>query len=270
MSISLLPFIKMHGLGNDFIIIDKADLTSNVNLSTLSLRLADRHTGIGADQIIIFTKLAHSYEMLIYNQDGSSAEICGNAARCLTSLIHQKFNKNDIILQLLNREIVCSVLADNSVEVDMGIVSFEEAWMPKPEKIWLIAERYGIDPKEITCVDISNPHLIIFTALSKADQAIIGENMQSSELFPGGINVNFATINGKDINLKVWERGSGFTLACGSGACATFAAAKNLGFVKNNAEVIFELGHLKMRQKDSNIIMSGTASFIARGEFYYE
>ena len=152
----------------------------------------------------------------------------------------------------------------------MGKPNFTAPWMPQPEHLWLLAEKYMIEPKEVLCVDVGNPHLVIFKKLSSYDKEIIGTDAQKHPLFPGGINVNFASISDDEITLKVWERGAGFTYACGSGASATFAAANKLGFVDNNAKVIFELGHLKMNQKDGNVLMTGPASYVFSGEYLHE
>lgn len=266
----IISFVKMHGLGNDFVIINQADLPSHFILSDLAKLIADRYTGIGADQFILYKKYPNYYEMNIYNHDGSHAKACGNASRCLGKLMNLYFKEKNITLKVIDREINCHIEDDNQVSVNMGQVSFYENWMPSSERIWAIAERYGVELKETICADIGNPHLVIFSNLSDPDKEIIGKQLQTNELFPEGINVNFAEVVNDKINLKVWERGIGFTLACGSGACASFAAARKLGFVREESEVVFKLGSLKMKQNEENIIMKGPATLVARGEFYYE
>ncbi len=266
----------MHGLGNDFVIINQHDLPKNYNLQQLSLNIANRRTGIGCDQFIVYDRKQDYYKMIIYNQDGSNAKLCGNAARCLTKLMYLDYDIKEITLRVYSngvrihkKELFCKVLGENEITVNTGVVSFEEDWMPVPEEILLIIERYMIDIKEVICVDIGNPHFVIFGDLSTQDKAIVGKKLQEKELFTKGVNVNFASIKNNKIYLSVWERGTGLTLACGSGACATFAAAVKLGFISSPCEVVFQLGSLQMSKQDDNIMLTGSATLVSRGEFFY-
>ncbi|MCC8417713.1 MAG: diaminopimelate epimerase [Rickettsia endosymbiont of Bryobia graminum] len=263
-------FVKMHGLGNDFVIINKDDLPISYDLPKLAINISNRHIGIGCDQFIIYQQKADHYEMLVYNQDGSRAKLCGNASRCLAKLIYLNTGKKETILNIQGKRLTCKILDENEISIDTGIVSFEKDWMPSSDKIWQLAERYMIDLKEAICADIGNPHFVIFSDLSDQDKEIIGEKLQEKELFIDGVNVNFASIKNNKIYLSVWERGAGLTLACGSGACATFASALKLGFVSSPCEVVFKLGSLKMSKQGENIIMTGPATIVARGEFLYE
>ena len=268
-----IKFYKMHGLGNDFIIVDQNQIPMHANLSSLAVKISDRKTGIGCDQFIIYNKLdsisRDNYKMIIYNKDGSPAEMCGNAARCLASLIKKDTDIDYIIITAGENKIDCLNLESGLVSVNMGKVSFSENWMPKNEQLWEIAGRYSIEPKEMICADIGNPHLVIFNDMSLDDKSIIGAKMQEHEFFPGGINVKFAKIIDEEIKLIVWERGTGLTLSCGSGACATFASAVKLGFIGEKAKISFSLGSLEMTlDKDQNIIMVGPSKLVAEGEFY--
>jgi diaminopimelate epimerase len=265
-----INFTKMHGLGNDFVIINHADLPIELNINKLAKNISDRNLGIGCDQFIIYKQEQNHYNMMIYNQDGSSARMCGNASRCLAKLIYYSSGDKNITIKISDRILECEVFDTNFISVNMGYVSFNETWMPAPENIYPIAEIYMIDLKEIICVDVGNPHLVIFGNLSAQDKQGLGKNLQDNNLFDGGVNVNFATIKNDSIYLSVWERGVGFTLACGSGACASFAASVKRGFVKDKAEVIFKYGSLNMLKNKGDIIMSGPASFVCSGEFYYE
>lgn len=265
-------FVKMHGLGNDFVIINQENLPENCNLTLLAEKIANRYTGIGCDQFITYKQIqnTNSYEMNIYNLDGSSAKACGNGSRCLAKLIFMKTGAKEINLTVLERDFPCVIENENYVSVNMGKVSFKEAWMPSTEQLWDIAKLYMIEPKEMICVDIGNPHLVIFSNLAIQDKELIGEKLQRSELFADGVNVSFASIEGHKINLSVFERGTGFTYACGSGACATFAAALKLKFASSAAEIVFKLGSLDMFIDQENIIMKGAASFVIVGEFYHD
>ncbi len=264
----IIPFIKMHGLGNNFVIIEQNFIDHNINLSNLALSISNRTIGIGCDQLIIFDKQETCILMLIYNQDGSSAEACGNASRCISRLMFDKYKVRDILIKVKEREVSCHYTSKDNIVVNMGRASFNNKWMPSNEKLWNFVQLYGVEPKESICVDVANPHLVIFSQNIIHNQQIIVENLQNSDLFPIGININFATIKNNSIFLSVWERGVGLTLACGSGACATFAAAKKLGFVENNAIVEFSLGNLKMKYLDKNILMQGPANYVFSGEYY--
>lgn len=267
-----IKFVKMHGLGNDFVIIDKKDLPQNCNIKQLSKIVSNRHIGIGCDQFIVYDHCQDYYEMQIYNQDGSEAKACGNASRCLAKLLHEKFGKKNITIKTISRTYnagISDYVYDTQTQymVNMGAVSFAESWMPSEQKLWEFAVNYAIQPKEMICADVGNPHLIIFSPLSHEDKEIIGSKLQNSELFPNGVNVNFASVTDK-IYLEVFERGTGFTLACGSGACASFAAASRLGFVENYANVVFKLGELKMSFDEyKSVVMTGPATLVAAGDF---
>jgi diaminopimelate epimerase len=154
----------------------------------------------------------------------------------------------------------------------MGAPSFTENWMPD-DKLFELAEKYNISRKEIICVDMGNPHLVIFSKLSTKDMNTFVKLFVKSTLFNDGVNVNFVQIKNNEINLKVYERGTGFTLACGSGACASYAAARKLGHIdtrSNTTSIVnFEKGSLKMKVSlEGEIIMRGAADYVFSGEYY--
>lgn len=263
-----IKFAKMHGLGNDFVIIDQQEISSISDIANFATNIADRRLGIGCDQLIIYKKLAtRHYQMYIYNQDGSYAKACGNGTRCLSALIDEP----NLVIQVEDRLLQCRKTNDNNIEVNMGQANFTPSWIPEKIALWGMLKQYHIEPKEVECVEIGNPHIIIFNqSLTQQDKAIIGKNFEYHKLFSGGVNVNFATIENNEIKLQVWERGDGFTLACGSGACATFAAALKHGYVNKLSSVKFEHGSLDMSITDDNdIIMSGPTKLVAVGEFVY-
>ena len=266
-----IPFVKMHGLGNDFVFMEKKYLSKIRNISDFASKVSNRRRGIGCDQFITYSNSRESdIEMSIYNQDGSKALACGNASRCLARLMFDKNGYNQTTLNIDSRIVQCNYLNKDEIKVNMGEVSFDEPWMPKQTDLWELAKRHLIEPKEMICVDVANPHLVIFTKLSDQDKKVIGQNFQNNDLFKDGINVNFATIEDSKIYLKVWERGAGFTYACGSGAIATFAAANKLGFASDKVEVLFELGSLLMQKEKQNINMIGSATYIYSGSYTYE
>jgi diaminopimelate epimerase len=265
-----ISFIKMHGLGNDFVMIKESSLKHVKDMKNFVINISDRKIGVGCDQFITYTKHEDHVLMNIFNQDGSKAKACGNASRCLSRTMFDEYGLKDIVIKVDDREIAATYSDPQNSTVNMGRANFDASWMPKQEDLWQLAAKYHIEPKEVLCVDVGNPHFVIFTKLSDSDKRIIGENLQKHELFPVGVNVNFASIDDDFINLKVWERGAGFTLACGSGASASFAAANKLGFVDDEATVKFKLGSLKMSKKNEQILMSGPASYVFAGEYVYE
>jgi diaminopimelate epimerase len=266
----MVGFTKMHGLGNDFVIVAKSEI-AGIDPAALAKKISAHKLGIGCDQFIIYDYQPNVpyVTMDIYNPDGSKAKACGNASRCLGRLMFDQYQQKETKLDVMGRKIECSYISKDAIKVDMGQASFDEKWMPKPEKLWPVAAVYGIEPKEMICVDVGNPHLVIFSKLSSQDQETIGKYFQKSDLFPDGVNVNFADAEGDQIFLTVWERGTGITLACGSGACASFAAADKLDFVKNSAEVVFSLGKLNMTKSETGVNMTGPAEYVFTGEYYY-
>ncbi len=265
-----IAFVKMHGLGNDFVIIEENALPSLINYNEFAVKISNRKIGIGCDQFIIYQNEGDSIKMSIYNHDGSKAKACGNASRCIAKLIYDLTGIKNITLNVDGRLVICNYIAPDEIKINMGNVSFNEKWMPSTDKLWPLAQKYMIEPKEMLCVDVGNPHLVIFSELSEPDQNIIGQNFQNLSLFSEGVNVNFTKIVDDKIFLKVWERGTGFTYACGSGAIASYAAANKLGFASEKAQVIFELGFLQMLKEQNNFSMIGPASYVFFGEYIYD
>ncbi len=278
----IIRFVKMHGLGNDFVMINKDQfpLIKEKEIfikSNFIKSLGDRRTGIGCDQVIIygfdqFQSDNINCSMEIYNQDGTLAEACGNGTRCLAKLIYDLYSIENLKIQTNNR-IIYSSISGNNVSVNMGQASFQESWMPSKRDLLDLLTLFDISIKEIESVDVGNPHLVIFeNNISDNDRKILIDKIYSSNLFKDGVNISFAKIEDNSIDLCVFERGVGYTLACGSAACASFAAANKLGFVsKNNVTIKFKLGSLVLNYDDNNdIIMTGPASKVISGEYYYE
>lgn len=265
-----IAFNKMHGLGNDFVIVQMKDVPEAIDRQQLAKIMSDRRLGVGCDQFILWGGEGDEIQMQIFNVDGSSAMACGNATRCLSRLLYHKHNKTKINIDVSGRKVSCQYHNDCSISVDMGAVSFQAGWMPDSSALWSIAQQYNLEPKELICVDVGNPHLVIFSPMSAADRKVAGKHLQQSEAFPDGVNVGFAEIDGDSIKLQVWERGAGFTHACGSAAIACFSAANRLNYIQDKADVKFELGSLSMTKDGDHIIMNGPAEHIFSGEFYYE
>ena len=160
-------FVKMHGLGNDFIIVLQNDIDflkkSASKLKSFIENISDRNTGIGCDQFILYKNLSDKkFEMITYNSDGSFAEMCGNASRSLTHLIYMKHNLSDINIISANKNLYCNFIDEDNIKVDVGTVSYDEKWMPKKEYLWELSNIYRLNVREIMCVDVGNPHLVVF------------------------------------------------------------------------------------------------------------
>lgn len=265
-----IPFLKMHGLGNDFIFLNTIQLPIEPSTEFIT-NIANRRTGIGCDQLILYSSTKEHNEMQIFNQDGSHAKACGNATRCLAHYLMEQKDIKKLRIHIGEKTFYCQYIDSNHCSVNMGTLSFNEPWMPNEEQLWEISESYDLNTKDIITVDVGNPHLVIFYKdLTLENKKTIGKKMQNNNLFPGGINVNFVKINQGQLKLLTWERGAGFTLACGTGSCASFAAAKYLGIIKDNEALIsLKLGNLTMQlDENRNIIMTGKVEKIAEGIYY--
>lgn len=265
-----LKFKKMHGLGNDFIIIDsrKEDL-SGINLNDLAKVFCDRHFGIGADGILVVwpSDKAH-YRMQIINSDGSEPEMCGNGIRCFAKYVYEADSLKEEVMSVETPAgiIVPAVIVESGkvtgAEVDMGVPS-------EMTNIKLQIQNYGTI--DIHSISMGNPHAVIFTDdLSSIDLFELGPIIEHDKNFPNRTNVEFVKIlNNKEIEIKVWERGAGETLACGTGACASVAAAIILG--KTERRVLAHLPggtlDIEWQGSDGHIIMRGPAETVFEGSF---
>ena len=256
-----IEFTKMHGLGNDFVVVDA--VTQRVELSAERIRdLGDRHTGIGFDQLLMVEAPDDpeaDFRYRIFNVDGSEAEQCGNGARCFARFVHERelTRKQRIVLQTNTSMIACTLQGDR-VEVDMGEPAFE------PERVPFLvehAERVGdsegfgswrldlVDASvELVPVSMGNPHAVILVDdVSRADVERIGSAVQQHAAFPEGVNVGFCQIvDSGFVRLRVYERAAGETRACGSGACAAVTAAILLGRVNKRVKVSLPGGKLRI------------------------
>jgi len=265
-----MQFVKMHGLGNDFVMVPY-DQVDGLDIPNIASKISNRNTGIGCDQFIVYKASGLlQYQMWIYNHDGSFAGACGNASRCITKLLYIQNGAKKIELDVLGRKLYCSVISHELFEVNMGSVSFDRQWIHAKERVWSEIIPHSNYVQDVICADIGNRHLILFidNAMPDSEKHLLGELLEWHELFEEGVNVSFASIRGHKIDLKVWERYAGFTLSCGSGACATVAAASKLGLIEDRAEVHFSTGVLDIAIKNGEIYMVGPAIFIAEGNYY--
>ncbi len=269
-----LKFTKMQGLGNDFVVVD--GINQSVNLDQQQIRwLADRHFGIGCDQLLLVEKAEGQadFRYRIFNADGSEVEQCGNGARCFVRYVHDHglTQKNEIRIETLSGVISPKLEINGSVTVNMGKPIFE------PEKIPFVAEKsaltYQIEiqgkPVTISALSMGNPHAVrvvqdIENAPVDAEGALIETHMR----FPKRANVGYMQVTDRNhIKLRVFERGAGETLACGTGACAAVVAGINLGLLDNRVTVCTRGGELTIswQGQDEPVWMTGPAVTVFEG-----
>lgn len=272
-----LAFSKMHGLGNDFMVVDATKQPFNLSESQIQ-QLANRHFGIGFDQLLIVepaTRAEVDFKYRIFNADGSEVTQCGNGARCFAKFVRQQnlSDKNPIRVETKNTDIELLIHDETGlVEVDMGYPNFE------PEKIPLTnAEQsadYSIqlDDQEVRffAMSIGNPHAVIVTdSINQAPVARVGHLLSTHSVFPQGANIGFMQIENRNaISLRVFERGTGETLACGTGACAAVASGIRAGLLDSPVTVSLAGGQLQIlwEKADQTVTMIGPASHVFDGE----
>jgi diaminopimelate epimerase len=270
-----LNFTKMHGLGNDFVVIDA--INQNVSLSeSICRHISDRRFGIGCDQILLIeaAKLPDTdFHYGIINADGTDAGACGNGARCFAHFVRQKglCNKQTIRVGTSSGTIVLRHLDNDLVEVDMGTPNFE------PDAIPFISEQqseqYTIEladeQQTISAVSMGNPHAVMLVADTEfAPVLSLGPLIERHQQFPQRTNVGFLqVINPTEVKLRVYERGTGETLACGSGACAAVAVGHQLGLLEDRVIVHLRGGDLVVQWSGpgSNVYLKGPAETVFEG-----
>jgi diaminopimelate epimerase len=266
-----LPFVKMHGLGNDFVIVDGREKPVHLKPEIIR-RLADRHLGIGCDQLIVLEpprNAAATLFMAIYNNDGSRAGACGNAMRCVAHMVLEKSGQNFLSIET-DAGILRGEKRDGGLfAVDMGPPSFEWKDVPlayETNTLSIDTGKTGLPPA--VAVSMGNPHAVFFMQnVETIDLAGIGPQIENHPLFPERTNVEFAEIlDPNRIRMRVWERGTGITQACGSGACAVLAAAVRRDLSARRAELVLDGGSLHIEWlEDNHIQLIGPASYSFSG-----
>lgn len=259
------PFVKMHGLGNDFVVFDARERAVPALSRELVRRLADRHTGIGCDQLIVIEPARNSGDarMRIFNSDGGEVGACGNASRCVAQLTGKARVETD-------GGFIEVEPSGDGASVDMGQPRFEWNAIPLAYAMDTLDMPVGWDSLERpSAVNVGNPHVVFFVANIEAHPlSVLGPRIETDPLFPEGVNVNLAQVLASDrIRLMVWERGAGLTRACGTGACATAIAAMRRGLVNRDVTVELPGGALRIEWRaDEHIGMTGPAATAFRGE----
>ena len=280
-----INFIKMQGLGNDFILIDclSKPLGDSSFLSCLAKRLCNRNFGIGADGLILILPSSKAdLRMRIINFDGSEAEMCGNGIRCFAKYVYENkiVTKSKFTVETLAGIIIPELIIVNKkvsgIKVDMGIPKLRRREIPMigEDSPTVIDETLKVNPEQIfkiTCVSMGNPHCIIFTDDVKSIAVSeIGPQIENHSLFPQKTNVEFIQVlNRKEVNFRVWERGVGETLACGTGACASVVIAHHLGFVDAHVDVVTSGGEiLTVSLQQNTLYLEGETALVYSGELY--
>ncbi len=274
-----MKFSKMHGIGNDYIYVNCFEETVN-EPEKVSAVLSDRHKGVGGDGLVLIMPSDKAdFRMRIFNADGSEAMMCGNATRCIGKYVYDMglTHKTDITLET-NSGIKYLTLYLKNGKVDMVTVDMGKAVLvPKDIPVNSDLERFVSQPVEvcgrtwdITCVSMGNPHAVIFTeGVAELDLEKIGPHFENHELFPNRVNTEFAeVIDDHTLNMRVWERGSGETFACGTGTCATVVAAVLNGICRHDEEILVHLrgGDLRIiYRSDGTVLMTGPAEYVFEG-----
>ena len=271
-----IHFTKMDGAGNDYIYVD----TTRYPISdpqTASVKWSNRHTGIGSDGLVLIGKPSIlsgvDFSMRIFNADGSEAKMCGNASRCIGKYLYERHltDSSEIKLETLSGVKTLSLtlspdrLTVTGVTVDMLQPAFHQA-SQYDEQVGLDALREYGHP---LFVSMGNPHCVVFVDdIAAIDVARVGAMGEHLPAFPERCNIEFAQLTGTDeLRTRVWERGSGITMACGTGACATAVAAAHLGLTSRESDVVMDGGRLHVRwAEDDHVMLSGPAEFVFDGE----
>jgi diaminopimelate epimerase len=278
-------FSKMQGIGNDFVVMDDRDgsIEAAMPYPQLAKKLCDRHFGIGADGIILVKDSEdedHDIRFVIYNSDGSRADMCGNGMRCFAKYLYEKniIDKKQIRVQTDAGTVVPEVVADasgrvTSVKVDMGPPVMSCRQVPfvcdKDTAVEASVDMADGSTVTVTAVGMGNPHAVVFVKdLSEVDVAAQGRALEIHPRFPAKTNVEFIQVmDDQTLKMKVWERGAGMTLACGTGACAALTAAHITGRTGNYATVVLDGGDLAIfwDKSTNHLIKTGPARLVFEG-----
>jgi diaminopimelate epimerase len=260
-----LPFLKMHGAGNDFVVLDGR--ARKLGFSPAQAKwIADRRIGVGCDQIIIIENDMEGAAafMRILNADGSEAGACGNATRCIAALLAEESGARRIAIRTISGLLEAEIQGPGLVEVDMGEPGLQWDQIPLNAPADTLHLRIAMGPVEDPAAcSMGNPHATFFVDdLTHLPIETIGPVLERHKSFPERANIGFARIEAPDrIRLRVWERGSGLTLACGSGACAALVNAHRRGLARNQATLLLDGGELRItwRENDGHVLMKGPA-----------
>src|ERR1700704_4415862 len=271
------PFLKMHGLGNDFVVLDARTAALDLTLERRRV-IADRRLGVGCDQLIVLeppTDRDADVFMRIYNPDGGEAGACGNATGCVASVVMDERKTDQVTVQTISGLLDSQKtgMGGNAlpvISVDMGLALLDWRDIPVREACDTNHLPVGLGPlKDPVGTSMGNPHATFFVDnVAAIPLGELGPKLEHDRFFPERANIGVAELLGEDkLRLRVWERGAGLTLACGSGACAALVAATRRGLVKRHAEVIVDGGTLAIEWlRDGHVLMTGGIALAFKGE----
>ena len=279
-----MKFTKMHGIGNDYIYIN-GFLETVEKPEAWARKMSRYHFGVGSDGLVlILPSRVADFKMRMFNADGSEGNMCGNASRCIGKYVYERFLTDKTEISLETRSGIKYLSLDvkggkvESVTVDMGVADFTARNVPvKTEEAELVNAKVCIGGDEVvgTAVSMGNPHFVVFTdGIETMDLETVGPKFEYAPIFPDRVNTEFAEIpDPHTVKMRVWERGSGETLACGTGACATVAAAVRCGRCPADEFITVRLrgGELQVKaETGGRILMKGPAAFVFDGEWREE
>ena len=281
-----MMFFKMQGLGNDYVYIDCINGKEPIDIKNLTNRLSNRHFGVGSDGLILLCKSkVADLKMRMFNSDGSEAQMCGNGIRCVAKLAYElgliceKITTIETLsgIKTLKLNIVNGKV--KTVEVDMGAPILEATKIPVSSSAKMEDKKVKAEVKvknkkiELTCVSMGNPHAVTFVNnIKNFKVAEYGPILENADIFPEKANIEFVEVVDKNnIKMRVWERGSGETLACGTGACSSVVASRLNGYTDRKVNVQLLGGNLEIEWKPNNhVYMTGPAVTVFKGEWIDE
>ena len=258
--------MKMHGLGNDFVVVDERDGITRVD-EAVAIAIADRHRGVGFDQLAVLTQTPDAdVHLTFWNSDGSKAAACGNATRCIARYLMDETGKADLILTTDRGVLRATDLGDGITAVNMGQPQLDWADVPLAKEMGTLELPIDGAP---TATGMGNPHCTFFVDdVAAIDLAQRGAEMEHHPLYPQRTNVQFAQVIGKDhLRMRVWERGVGITLASGSSSCATAVAAARRGLTGRKVQIDLDGGTLHIDWRDDGVWMIGPTSYVFDGQW---
>jgi diaminopimelate epimerase len=272
-----IPFTKMHGLGNDFVVIDCRE-RDWPDWPALVRRLADRRLGVGCDQVLlVYPSAVADFRMDIYNADGSRVEMCGNGIRCFAKYLRDRGQTRAPALQVETLAgLIRPRFLGELVEVDMGEPIFEGRRIPVAADGPVREQPLSANGVEvsITCVSMGNPHAVLFVEdVGRFPVESLGSRIETHSFFPNRVNVEFVEVLSRgEIRMRVWERGSGVTMACGTGASAAAVASAWTGRTEREVRVLLDGGTLEIRWDEAtgHVFMTGPAVTVFEGVYFTE
>ncbi|MDK2820715.1 MAG: diaminopimelate epimerase [Clostridia bacterium] len=277
-----LQFVKMHGLGNDFVLVNTMEEKNLGDLSKLAQKICHRRFGVGADGLILVLPSSKAHlRMRIFNPDGSEPEMCGNGIRCFArfayeaGLVSEKEFEVETLAGIIKPRLIFDANEVSGIRVDMGEPRFKREEIPVSGTgdSFVVNEPVSVEDETWhgTCVSMGNPHCVFFVEdVGKAPVTVVGPKVEKHSLFPQHTNVEFIeVVNKEELKMRVWERGAGETMACGTGACASAVAGVLTGRTNRKVTVHLAAGDLLIEWSETNnhVYMTGPAVEVFKGDY---